>query len=417
AMGALGAFIMALARRKLQMALLKEAVASVQAQSYPEWELCIADDASPNPAVRTYLSELARTDPRVKLHLRDTNGHISAASNSALQLATGEFVALLDHDDLLATDALLHMATSINQHPDAQLLYSDEDKIDADGHRHDPHFKPDWNLEHFLSQNIVSHLGVYRRGLIALAGGFRTGYEGAQDHDLALRCLHHIKPQHIVHVPKVLYHWRVLPGSTAVSMDAKPYAQLAGQQAINDYLAASGLGGHAECMPNGSYRIHAPLPAVLPQVTIVIPTRNAKHLVQACINSIRSHTTYPAYDILLIDNGSDDPEALAYFATLATQPHTTVVRDDRPFNYSALNNSAVQQAQGSLICLLNNDIEISTPEWLSEMVSLCVRPGVGAVGAKLWYPDGMLQHGGVIIGLGGVAGHAHHRISQTDPGH
>ncbi|MEN9539799.1 MAG: hypothetical protein RLZZ126_2034, partial [Pseudomonadota bacterium] len=399
------------------LALLKEAVNSVTAQSYPNWELCIADDASPNSKVRTYLAELARTNLKVKLVLRDSNGHISAASNSALELASGDFVALLDHDDKLAPHALLHMAACINQHPDAQILYSDEDKIDAHGNRHDPHFKPDWNLEHFLSQNIISHLGVYRRSLLAQIGGFRKGFEGAQDHDLALRCLHHIKPPQIVHVHKVLYHWRVLEGSTAASMDEKPYAQIAGQKALDDYLSTSGLGGHAECMPNGSYRIHAPLPANPPQVTIVIPTRNGKNLVQACIDSIRTHTTYPAYDILLIDNGSDQPESLAYFATLATQPNTTVVRDDRPFNYSALNNAAVAQATGSLICLLNNDIEITTPGWLSEMVSLCLRPGVGAVGAKLWYPDGALQHGGVIIGLGGVAGHAHHRIGPSDPGH
>lgn len=397
--------------------LLQEAVNSVLMQSYPYWELCVADDASPNAEVRDYLEALSELDSRIKVVLREQNGHISAASNSALALAAGEFVALLDHDDLLAADALLWVVTAINEQPEAQILYSDEDKIDLLGTRTDPYFKPDWNLEIFLSQNVVSHLGVYRRTLIERVKGFRLGYEGSQDHDLALRCLLHIQASQIVHIPRILYHWRVLPGSTSLAVAEKPYAQKAGERALNDYLAESGLGGYAKALPHGGYKVMAPMPIEEPTVTVIIPTRNAATLVETCITSILNRTNYKNYDILLIDNGSDDPLALSLFKRLSLNPKVRVLRDDRPFNYSALNNMAVAQAKGDFVCLLNNDVEVISPAWLGEMVSLALRPGVGAVGARLWYPDETLQHGGVIIGLGGVAGHAHHRISRESAGY
>ncbi len=397
--------------------LLKEAVESVRQQSYPFWQLCISDDASPNTEIQHYLHQLAHEDTRIVLVLRAENGHISAASNSALALATGDYVALLDHDDLLAKDALLWVADAINKQPDVSIIYSDEDKINEAGKRFDPYFKSNWNLELFLSQNMISHLGVYATSLLNEIGGFRLGYEGAQDYDLALRCLLKTKPSHIAHIAKVLYHWRALPGSTAIGLDEKPYAQIAGERALNDYLAASGLGGYASCLAQGGYRIHAPLPATLPLVSLIIPTRNGEQLVKACIESILDKTTYPNYEILLIDNGSDDASALTYFAQLDLHSHIRVIRDNRAFNYSALNNAAVQQAKGDIIGLINNDIVVISPDWLEEMVSIAIRPGVGAVGAKLWYPDDTLQHGGVIIGLGGVAGHAHHRIKREDTGY
>lgn len=397
--------------------LLKQAVESVRTQSYPHWELCIADDASPDPQVKKYLQQLAAAEPRVKLVLRPVNGHISASSNSALEVATGDFVVLLDHDDLLARHALLEVAITINKHPQAAIVYSDEDKIDVDGHRHDPYFKSDWNLEIFLSQNMVSHLGVYRTALLNEIGGFRLGYEGSQDYDLALRCILKLQHSQVVHIPKVLYHWRVLPGSTSASLAEKPYAQVAGQNALNAFLTASGLGGHAECLAHGGYRIYAPLPEPAPLASIIIPTRNAAKLVRTCIDSVLQKTTYAHYEIILVDNGSDEPEALAYFEQLNRHPIVRVLRDDRPFNYSALNNAAVQQAKGTVVVLMNNDIEVITPTWLDEMVALALRPGVGAVGAKLWYPDHHLQHGGVIIGLGGVAGHSHHRMKWGQAGY
>jgi glycosyltransferase involved in cell wall biosynthesis/LmbE family N-acetylglucosaminyl deacetylase len=396
---------------------LKEAVESVREQGYSNWELCISDDASSDPGIRDYLSDLANQDKRIKLVLREKNGHIVAASNSALILATGEFVALLDHDDVLSKDALYWMAEAINRNPLASVLYSDEDKIGLDGKRCDPYFKSDWNLELFLSQNMISHLGVYRRSLLVEVGGFRPGYEGSQDYDLALRCVLKLLPTQIVHIPRVLYHWRISPGSTALSPNEKSYAQQAGHRALTDYLVASKLGGRVESLLNGFYRVHPQLPAELPLVSLIIPTRNAVQLVKQCVESILLKTTYQNYEILLIDNGSDDPSALAYFGSLNQHERIRVLRDDSEFNYAGLNNRAVKEAKGELIGLVNNDIEVIAPGWLDEMVGLVLRPGVGAVGARLWYPNDTLQHGGVIVGLGGVAGHAHWGIQRGDPGY
>ena len=396
---------------------LKEAVESVQNQIYPYWELCIADDASTDLSISKYLNELAHADPRVRLVLRTTNGHIVAASNSALAVANGDFVALLDHDDLISNDALFWMVDAINRFPDAAIIYSDEDKISVNGERCDPYFKSDWNLELFLSQNMISHLGIYRRSLVESVGQFRPGFEGSQDYDLALRCIQKIQPSQIVHVPRVLYHWRILPGSTALSPGEKSYAQNSGERALADFLTTSELGGQVESLPNGYYRIHPALPSEQPLVSLVIPTRNALNLVSQCIESILEKTTYLNYEILLIDNGSDDPAALAYFAQLNLSNRIRVIRDDGEFNFAALNNRAVAQTNGSFIALINNDLEVITAGWLEEMVGLALRPGVGAVGAKLWYPDDTLQHGGIIVGLGGVAGHSHWGISRNDPGY
>ncbi len=399
------------------LSLLREAVDSVRKQIYSDWELCIADDASTNPGVRELLRSLAAQDPRIKLVFREHNAHIVAASNSALAMATGEFVALLDHDDMIPRDALYWIAEAINRQPEAAILYSDEDKIGPDGKRCGPYFKSDWNLELFLSQNMISHLGVYRRSLVNEIGGFRPGYEGSQDYDLALRCVLKLQPSQIVHIPRVLYHWRILPGSTALANSEKSYAQPAGQRALSDFLIASGLGGRVESLPNGNYRVHPERPPAATMVSLIIPTRNALGLVRQCIESILTRTSYPNYEILLIDNGSDDPAALAYFSELEQHERIRVIRNSSEFNYSALNNRAVKQARGELIGLINNDIEIITPNWLDEMVGLALRPGVGAVGAKLWYPNETLQHGGFILGLGGVAGHAHWGITRSDQGY
>lgn len=398
--------------------LLRQAIDSVVEQQYPHWELCIADDTSPNPEVARLLRNCADADKRIKLVIREENGHISAASNSALDLATGDYVALLDHDDLLAPDALLEVAFALERYPDARLLYSDEDKIDIQGQRHSPHFKSGWNPELFLSQNYLSHLGVFHRLLVQEVGGFRAGYEGAQDYDLALRCVLRIHAHQIVHIPKVLYHWRALLGSTALGGDEKPYAQSAGERALIDYLRQSGTSDQVECLPNGYYRIlPAALPHPMPLVSMIVPTRNAHRLVQQCISSILEKTTYPRYEILLVDNGSDDPEALSYFAKLAQHPRIRVLHDASPFNFSALNNRAAREAQGELIGLINNDVEVIRPDWLTEMVALALRKGVGAVGARLWYPNHTLQHGGIVVGLGGVAGHSHLKLGRDEGGY
>lgn len=399
------------------IALLNEAVESVRAQLYGDWELCIADDASTDPEIADALHAFARQDKRIKVVIRAENGHISHASNSALELATGEFIALMDNDDLLPEHALYWVARSILENPDAGMFYSDEDKIDAAGKRSSPYFKCAWNSHLCRSQNMVCHLGVYRTDLVRELGGFRPGFEGSQDYDLALRCADALKPGAIVHIPRVLYHWRIHAGSTALAGAEKPYAALAGVKALEEHLQRKHCKAAVELLPTGMYRVHYEVPTPQPMVSLIIPTRNAEALVRQCVDSVVQRSTYTNYEIILIDNGSDDPSALAYFASLQQSGQVRVIRDDSPFNYSALNNMAVREAQGEFVCLLNNDIEVVTPNWLEEMVGLAALPEVGAVGARLWYPDDRLQHGGVIVGVGGVAGHSHKYLPKGDYGY
>ncbi|CAG9255560.1 Glycosyl transferase family 2 [Paraburkholderia unamae] len=381
---------------------LAEAIDSVRGQLYSHWELCIADDVSTDPAIRPLLERYAREDERIKVVFRETNGHISAASNSALELVTGEWVALLDHDDLLPEHALYCVAEAIGQYPQARMIYSDEDKIDA-GQRRDPYFKCAWNPELFYSQNMFSHLGVYQKTLLDEVGGFRVGYEGSQDYDLALRCIEHVDAAAIQHIPRVLYHWRVHAQSTASTTDAKPYAAIAGERALDEHFARRGLDWHAEFLGYG-YRVHRALPAEAPLVSLIVPTRNAQPLLRQCIDSILQKTTYPNYEIIVVDNGSDEAQALRYLETIVENPRIKVLRDDGPFNYSALNNAAVEQAAGTLVALVNNDIEVIAPDWLSEMAALALQPDIGAVGAKLLYADDTVQHAGLVTGIAGVAG-------------
>jgi glycosyltransferase involved in cell wall biosynthesis/2-polyprenyl-3-methyl-5-hydroxy-6-metoxy-1,4-benzoquinol methylase len=398
------------------MEWLIQAIESVRQQIYPHWELCIADDASTNLIVRAILTRYAKRDSRIKIVLRTQNGHISAASNSALGLASGEWLALLDHDDLLSEQALFWMADAINKNPGLQLIYSDEDKIDAFGRRFDPYFKCDWNIDLFYSQNLITHLGGYRTDLVKKVGGFRLGLEGAQDYDLALRCIERLEPEQICHIPRVLYHWRMHAESTSQAATAKPYAMIAGEKALNEHLQRKKINARAELVGYG-YRVHYTLPDVLPMVSLIIPTRNGFQFIRPCVESILNLTTYPNYEILIVDNDSDDPQLLHYFDELQKDARVRVVRVEQPFNYSALNNAAVKLARGEIVGLLNNDLEVITPEWLTEMVSIAVQPAVGAVGAKLWYPDDTLQHGGIILGLGGWAGHAHKGFPKGHLGH
>ncbi|MDR6535974.1 glycosyltransferase family 2 protein [Variovorax soli] len=387
-------------------AWLREAIESVRAQIYPDWELCIADDASTSREVRETLEAYSRSDARIKVIFRPQNGHISASSNSAIELASGPWLALMDHDDLLPAHALSCVAECIAANPGVRLIYSDEDKIDEGGHRFGPYFKPDWNIDLFRSQNMFSHLGVLSTDLVRAVGGFRVGLEGSQDWDLVLRCIERVEPRQIRHIPRVLYHWRVHGESTAKSMQAKPYAAVAGERALDEHFARTGVQAKAEYLGYG-FRVRYALPPAPPLVSLIIPTRNAQALVRQCVDSIEAKTDYANHEIILVDNGSDDPAALTYFEELAKRPNVRVLRDDRPFNYAALNNAAVAQARGELVALVNNDIEVITPDWLSEMVSIALQPGVGAVGARLWYPGMTLQHAGVILGIGGIAAHSH----------
>jgi glycosyltransferase involved in cell wall biosynthesis/LmbE family N-acetylglucosaminyl deacetylase len=397
---------------------LEKAIISVQNQLYPHWELCIADDASEDFALPRLLQFYAEKDSRIKIVLRPKNGHISNASNSALELATGEFVALLDHDDVLSEQALFWVVDALNNNPEAALIYSDEDKLsEHDGHRQNPYFKPDWNPELFLSQNMISHLGVYKTKIMKQIGGFRVGFEGSQDYDLALRFIEKINPNQIIHIPKILYHWRIVNGSAAKNIDTKPYASIAAEKAVNEHFERCGIRANAKKEAFG-HRIYFELPDQEPLVSIIIPTRNAKKLVQTCVESLYTLTTYQNFEVILVDNGSNEAESLSYFSQLeAAHSNFRILRDKRPFNYSAQNNLAISHVKGELIALLNNDIEIISPDWLSEMVSIALQKGVGAVGAKLLYPQNTIQHAGVILGMGGCAGHSHHQLSSSLPGY
>jgi glycosyltransferase involved in cell wall biosynthesis len=391
---------------------LREAIESVRTQIYPHWELCMADDASTDKAIRPILERYAKEDPRIKIVFRQENGHISAASNSALELVASEWVALLDSDDLLAEHALLWVADAINRHPQARLIYSDEDKVNKSGTRFSPYFKCDWNVDLFYSHNMYNHLGVYHAALLRDLSGFRLGFEGSQDYDIVLRCSEHIKPSQIHHIPRILYHWRAHAQSTSQAVNAKPYAFSAGKRALDEHLKRQGVNATAELLDIGMYRIRYALPDVLPLVSLIIPTRNRLQLLRKCIESILKKTTYPNYEILIIDNGSDELATLRGLEQLQSDPRIRVVRDDRPFNFSELNNAAVKLARGQIVGLLNNDLEVISPEWLSEMASHALRPEVGVVGARLWYFDKTLQHAGVVLGVGDVAGHAHKHLPR-----
>ena len=394
---------------------LRDAVESVRAQLYADWELCIADDCSTDPEVGAVLDRLARRDRRIKVVRRTENGHISAATNSALALASGDWVAFLDHDDVLAPHALALMALHIAARPDAQLLFSDEDKLGADGGRLSPYFKPEFDPRLLAGQNYLTHLLVVRRELVTALGGLREGLEGAQDWDLVLRATEQLEPEQIVHVPHVLYHWRAHAASTAEAGAAKPYAWEAGRRAVAEHLARAGGGGETTILPgSGHIRVRWPLPHPVPSVGIVIPTRDGR-LLRQCVESILATTRYPDYRILIVDNGSRDPAVLDYLE-VRQGDRVAVMHDPRPFNYSALNNAAVARGDDDLVCLLNDDTQIVEPGWLEEMVREISRPRVGAVGAKLLYEDGTIQHAGVVLGIGDVAGHAYRRFPRDADG-
>jgi len=387
---------------------LRRAIDSVIGQIYPHWELCIADDASTEPRVRAVLEEYRLRDQRIKVTYRSANGHISAASNSALALATGEFVALLDHDDELPPHALYMVAEEINEYPDVDLIYSDEDKIDADGARYEPYFKSDYNPDLLMGHNMISHLGVYRRAVLEKVGGFREGYEGSQDYDLALRTIDATSPARIRHIPHVLYHWRAIPGSVAKSSDQKEYAHDAARRGIRDHLQRVGK-SQVEVTTGYDRTVHRtvyPLPDPVPRVSVIVPTRDKVELLRVCVDGVLNRTDYADIELIVVDNQSRDPVTLDYLRELESTKRARVLRFEGEFNFSGMNNYAVRESTGTMVCLLNNDIEPIGSGWLKEMVAHALRPEVGAVGAKLYYPNDKIQHGGVILGVGGVANHA-----------
>ncbi|EGO5024002.1 glycosyltransferase family 2 protein [Enterococcus faecalis] len=398
---------------------LRLCIDSILNQVYTNWELCMADDASTDPNVKKILTEYQQLDERIRVVFREQNGHISEATNSALAIATGEFVALLDNDDELAINAFYEVVKVLNENPELDLIYSDEDKIDMDGNRSDPAFKPDWSPDLLLGTNYISHLGVYRRSILEEIGGFRKGYEGSQDYDLVLRFTEKTTKERIKHIPKVLYYWRMLPTSTAVDQGSKGYAFEAGLRAVQDALVRREINGHAtHGAANGLYDVYYDIESEK-LVSIIIPTKNGYKDVQRCVSSIIEKTTYQNYEIIMADNGSTDPKMHELYAEFEKQlPGRFFVESiDIPFNFSTINNRAAKKAHGEYLLFLNNDTEVITENWLTLMVSFAQQERIGCVGAKLLYPNNTVQHAGVILGLGGVAGHGHYGYPHGDLGY
>ncbi|MES2609821.1 MAG: glycosyltransferase [Pseudomonadota bacterium] len=394
------------------------AIASVKNQVYPHWELCICDDASTKPGTRELLEAAAAEDSRIRLAFHAKNQHISAATNTAIGLAKGQYIALLDHDDELTPHALLRAMQAFVMNPQGKVLYSDEDKIDQNGRRFDPYFKPDFNLGLLRSHNYMCHFAVYDANFMRELGGPRVGFEGAQDYDLALRAVDSVDAAAVLHVPQILYHWRTATGSTASGHGNKSYAFEAGRRALQEHLQRRGLQGEVLEAPeaSGMYRVRWGIPANPPLVSIVIPTRNGEKILRQCLDSL-VQTRYPNYEIIVMDNGSDEAASLQLLAERTASGQIRVLRDDGPFNFSAINNRAVHEAtRGEFVLLMNNDIEATHPEWLDEMVGPALEPGVGCVGARLWYPDGRIQHAGVVL-VCGVAGHAHKLLARGQHGY
>jgi GT2 family glycosyltransferase len=399
---------------------LRAAIDSVRRQIYPVWELCISDDASTLKGVREMLEACAAADDRICLTFRATNGHISANSNDALALASGEYVALMDADDILPDDALLWVAHEIAHNPDVDLIYSDEDKIDGSGHRFDPYFKTAWNPALMTAQNAFCHLGVFRRSLVEQVGRFREGYEGAQDHDLVLRCADASSPNRIRHIPRVLYHWRVTPQSTAHSVGTKPYAWSAGCRAIEDFLKRNNISARGDPAQGLYYQVNYEIPDPPPLVSIIVPSTFRNQLNLTCLRSVLDRTSYRNFELLLLAtedhfHAAADDVALSELIAdprVATQPHDSV-----PFNFSRVNNIGAAAAQGTLLCFLNDDTQVINEDWLGQLVSRVTLDGVGAAGPMLYYPSGPVQHAGALLGIGGVADHAFRNMEPAHAGY
>ena len=386
-------------------ATFRLAIESVRAQLYANWELCVADDASPSPGVSAVLAEYSALDDRIKWMRRQEYGQIAAASNSALELASGEFVALMNQDDVIPPHALYEVVVELNAHPQVDIIYSDEDKIDEAGRRFEPHFKTDWNPELFLQYNLVNHLGVYRRTLVAAVGGFRIGFEGSQDYDLALRCVRATSAEKIRHIPAILYHWRRTSQDLAFSERHLERCMAAARKAKAEYFATtdntSEIAGHPQ-IPCWE-RVVRPVPQPAPLVSIIVATRNHGELLGPCLNGLMNKTSYHPIEIIIVDHESDEPQALAVLKRVSGDPRIRIMGYKGPFNFSAMNNRAVELARGELIAFVNDAIEVIAPDWLAEMVALAARPEAGAVGAKLLYPDGRVRTAGVGLGFSGVA--------------
>lgn len=397
---------------------LREMIGSVLAQTYGDWELCIVnagtgigrdgdgdDKVSDGRQVQSrILAEYAAKDPRIRYEDLPENLGIAENTNRAFAMARGDYIGLLDHDDLLAPNALYEVARALEKDPDIGCIYTDEDKVTTDLSEHfQPHLKPDFNLDLLRSNNYITHFFLARREIIEQAGGFRQEFDGAQDYDLILRCTECAGKVH--HIPEILYHWRTHKSSTADNPASKMYAFEAGRRAIEAHLERTGTPGEVSHTKDlGFYRVRYPVRRE-ELISIIIPNKDEKDTLEKCLRSIEEKSTYKNYEIIILENNSVTEEIFAYYEELKKKPHIRVAVWEGDFNYAAINNYGASLAKGRYLLFLNNDIEVISPDWMEEMLGNCQRPEVGAVGAKLYYPDGTIQHAGCIIGIGGIAGH------------
>jgi glycosyltransferase involved in cell wall biosynthesis len=397
---------------------LRQGLDSVVNQLYTNWELCIADDCSTDPKVREVIEEYKNKHSNIRVIYRTENGHISRASNSALELATGEYCVLMDHDDTLSEDALFYVAKALNADSSLDMIYSDEDKINENGIYSEPHFKPEWSPENLLSRNYINHLSIFRTTSLKAIGGWRAGFEGSQDYDMYLRFTEKYKK--IKHIPEVLYHWRSHTLSAASDIGAKPYAHIAAQRALTESLHRRGLKGSIDFNEGfRGFKVNIDVQDPSKLVSIIIPSKNASTYIERCVNSIVEKSTYRNFEVILIDNNSDQQEFfdLVYKWKNQTDFSFKYVRDESPFNFSRLINLGRKNASGEYLLLLNNDTEVITPNWIEGLMGYAQLSDIGVVGCKLLYEDETIQHAGVVIGLGDVAGHVLVGEDRDGPGY
>lgn len=386
---------------------LSDCIDSILNQSYSNFEVCLVDDCSTNQETKDTLEEYSKKDNRIKVKYRKENGHISRATNDALKMAKGEYVALMDNDDMIPSNALYEMVKVLNQNKKIDMIYTDEDKINLDGKRCDPNFKSDFAPDSLLSSNYICHFTLLRKSIMDEIGGERVGFEGAQDYDLFLRFTEKTTRDKIYHIPKILYHWRMVEGSTSMVIDNKGYALERGRKAVEEALERRKIKGTVKIAEGCPYYYIEYDVSSNPLVSIIIPTKDLAEITEKCINSIYEKATYKNFEILLVNNRSEKQETFDMFERLKNaHKNFKVVDADMEFNYSAINNLAVKESKGDYVLLLNNDTEIITPNFIELMLGYAMQKHVGAVGAQLFYPDNTVQHGGVIVGLGGIAGHA-----------
>ena len=395
---------------------LEQMMDSLLAQSYENWELCIANGSPEDDRMQKVLREYTKKDSRIRVKNLEENLGIAGNTNAALAMASGEFVGLLDHDDLLAPNALYEVADRIVADEQTDVLYTDEDKVTTDLKEHfQPHFKPDFSIDLLRSNNYICHFFVVRRTLLEKTGGFRREFDGAQDYDFIFRCTE--QAEKIVHIPEVLYHWRTHKESTADNPVSKMYAFEAGKRAIESHLERcreQGVVSHTKDM--GFYRVDYPVQGS-PLVSVVIPNKDHSDMLMRCVNSIKEKTTWKNYEIIIAENNSVQKETFDCYQKLQEDSRIRVITWEGEFNYSAINNFAVREARGEYLLFLNNDVEVISEGWMTFMLGNCQREEVGIVGAKLYYPDDTIQHAGTIIGIGGIAGHAFLNMPRSRTGY